>query len=229
MTSISVIIPTYNEEKLIEPTLLSVRSQTIPAKEIIVVDGNSKDNTRKIAKKYAKVINKKSSVPIARNIGAKASKSDLLLFLDADTLLLPNALEMLSQPFNNDGVVITSLPLFPLQMKFKHYVITKIGWEMVPKFFIKYNKPIFCGACIMVKKTAFNEINGFKDMKTNDDIDFVERISKIGKSEFVEDTFALTDMRRFEKNSLYWSIYWVSNWFYYKLRKKGWKDYKKIR
>jgi glycosyltransferase involved in cell wall biosynthesis len=51
---ISVVIPTYNEEKNIEMTLKKMTRQTLPRKdyEIIVVDGDSTDNTRKIARKY---------------------------------------------------------------------------------------------------------------------------------------------------------------------------------
>jgi len=223
--NVSVIVPTYNEEENIETTLLSVKSQTKPPKEIIIVDNFSKDKTVKIAKKYAKVISAKANIAQARNIGASKAKSELLLFLDADTLLLPNAIENLANKFNKKRIVIASLPLYPLQMKFKHYVLTKIGWEFIPKLFTKYSKkPLFCGACIMVRKSAFDKIGGFReDLKSGEDIDFTQRIGKKGRSVFCTDTFALTDMRRFEKNSTYWTIYWVAFFIYYKLKGKGFK------
>jgi glycosyltransferase involved in cell wall biosynthesis len=65
----SVIIPTYNEEKYIENCLRSVRNQKINGKiEIIIVDSNSSDRTREIAKKYAnKVINIKNIPAIQFN------------------------------------------------------------------------------------------------------------------------------------------------------------------
>jgi glycosyltransferase involved in cell wall biosynthesis len=52
---ISVIIPTYQEEKYIEPTLIALSNQTLKREkyEIIISDANSKDNTLKIARKYA--------------------------------------------------------------------------------------------------------------------------------------------------------------------------------
>jgi len=228
--NVSVIIPTYNEEKNIETALLAVRSQTKPPKEILVVDNFSKDKTVKIAKKYAKVIKSKSNIAEARNIGASKTSSKLLLFLDADTLLLPDVIEKLSKEFNKKNVVIASLPLYPLQMKFKHYLLTKIGWEFIPRILNKYKKPIFCGACIMTRKSAFEKIKGFReDLKTGDDIDFTQRISKIGKGAFCTDTFALTNMRRFEKNGTYWTVYWLAFFLYYKLTGKGFKNYKVIR
>ena len=56
MPKISVIIPALNEEKYIRHSLDGLSHQTFKDFEIIVVDSNSKDRTRQIAKKYAKVI-----------------------------------------------------------------------------------------------------------------------------------------------------------------------------
>lgn len=52
-TLVSVIVPTYNEEKYLEETLLNVRSQTYKNIEIIVSDGCSTDRTTGVAKKHA--------------------------------------------------------------------------------------------------------------------------------------------------------------------------------
>lgn len=50
---VSVIIPTYNSARTLETTLKSIKKQTYQNIEIIVVDNNSKDTTKKIAEKYA--------------------------------------------------------------------------------------------------------------------------------------------------------------------------------
>ncbi|MBI4896489.1 MAG: glycosyltransferase, partial [Candidatus Aenigmarchaeota archaeon] len=75
---ISVVIPTYNEEKNIEQCLLNIAHQTIPrhAYEIIVVDGKSKDKTRQIAEKYADkiIIQTSQGVGGARNDGVATAK-----------------------------------------------------------------------------------------------------------------------------------------------------------
>jgi len=88
---VSIIIPTLNEEKYVEKTLLSIKAQTMKLPyEVIVSDGASKDDTLKIAKRYANkiVISKKRSPAIQRNCGAKYSKGSFLIFVDADTCLL---------------------------------------------------------------------------------------------------------------------------------------------
>lgn len=91
---LSVIVPIYNEEKYIAQCLESILMQDYPKTEleVILVDGNSNDRTRKIINKYAlchafiKVIdNPKRIVPVAMNLGIKASKGDVVMRLDAHT------------------------------------------------------------------------------------------------------------------------------------------------
>jgi len=88
---ISVIVPTYNEEKNIERCLKSLENQTIPRNkfEVIIVDGQSKDRTVEIAKKYAdKVIQQKSKgVGGARNDGVEIARGNIIAVTDADSIL----------------------------------------------------------------------------------------------------------------------------------------------
>lgn len=91
-SKVSVIIPTYNEEKYIVSCLDSLFTQTKKPLEIIVVD-DSIDNTYKILKSYIPSDKKiayqvfrtahKGPAP-ARNLGAKEARGDILVFLDAD-------------------------------------------------------------------------------------------------------------------------------------------------
>ena len=88
----SIIIPTYNEEKVIERTLQLLIGLDYPNKEIIVVD-DSKDSTPDIVRKFEK----KGVVLIrpkvrggrceARNIGIRESKGDVVIILNADVFL----------------------------------------------------------------------------------------------------------------------------------------------
>jgi len=90
VTSISVIIPVFNEEQYLGQLLSSIRSQEYPKDmmEIIVVDNGSSDQSKAIAEKTA---NKVISLPYAtvaglRNAGAKRASGGLLAFVDADCL-----------------------------------------------------------------------------------------------------------------------------------------------
>jgi glycosyltransferase involved in cell wall biosynthesis len=94
---ISLVIPAYNEEKYITPTLKTVTiakekyekafNKTV---EVIVVDNDSTDNTGKIAKEYGcKIVNfKKHNIAAVRNAGAKKATGKFIAFVDADSSIL---------------------------------------------------------------------------------------------------------------------------------------------
>ena len=108
MKRISVIVPTLNEEKYLRPTLQSLANQTYQDFELIVKDGVSGDNTVDIAKEYADLVISEKDVSIgdARNQGAKRAKGDVLAFLDADTSLDKNALEIVAEDFSLYDIVL---------------------------------------------------------------------------------------------------------------------------
>ena len=85
---VSVIVPTRNSEKFIGKCLESISKQTYSRIEIIVVDNNSTDRTKEIAKKFTKkVYNKGPERSAQRNYGAKMSKGSFVLFIDSDMVL----------------------------------------------------------------------------------------------------------------------------------------------
>ena len=81
---LSIIIPTYNEEKYLPILLESIKKQSFEDYEIIVADANSTDNTRNIAQEYGCIIVDGGLPAIGRNNGANVAKGDILLFLDSD-------------------------------------------------------------------------------------------------------------------------------------------------
>jgi glycosyltransferase involved in cell wall biosynthesis len=85
----SIIIPTLNEESVIADTILRLKNKLTLEHEIIISDGQSKDNTVEIARKYAdKVVSytgeKRQTIAQGRNDGAKAAVGEFLVFMDAD-------------------------------------------------------------------------------------------------------------------------------------------------
>jgi glycosyltransferase involved in cell wall biosynthesis len=93
---VSVIIPTFNREELIERAVLSVINQTYGSVEIIVVDDGSTDKTRAILRKYpeVKVIQQANQgVSKARNNGIINSKGEYIALLDSDDEWVPTKLE----------------------------------------------------------------------------------------------------------------------------------------
>ncbi len=89
---VSIIIPTVNSGLFLENTFKSIASQTYKNIETIIVDGQSKDNTLSLVKKYkAKVFQFKVNLPkgtfdapYRRNYGVKKSKGEYVYYVDAD-------------------------------------------------------------------------------------------------------------------------------------------------
>ncbi len=90
--TVSVVIPTFNSAATIRRCLDSVRAQTYPPVETIVVDAASDDATPRIAGEYARVVSFDASATNARLHGAEAARGEYVLSLDSDQWLVPEAL-----------------------------------------------------------------------------------------------------------------------------------------
>ena len=114
MTEVSVIIPTYNREKFISECVQSVLAQTLPAREIIIVDDGSTDATYNILRDlgFNSLSTKKTvlryffqqnrGVSSARNSGIKEARSEYIALLDSDDLWLKSKLDRQVSAFQND-------------------------------------------------------------------------------------------------------------------------------
>jgi glycosyltransferase involved in cell wall biosynthesis len=104
---IAVIIPACNASARIEGTIQSVLEQSRLADEIVVVDDGSTDGTADVAARFSPratlVRQKNAGQGRARQRGVEATTAELLLFLDADDLLYPAALEKLSAALDRDA------------------------------------------------------------------------------------------------------------------------------
>jgi len=102
MSRVSVIVPIYNAEKVLEKCIKSILGQTFDDFELILVNDGSKDRSPDICEKYSaqdrriKVIHKQNEGHImARQTGLEATSSEYVTFVDADDWLDSAALEIL--------------------------------------------------------------------------------------------------------------------------------------
>ncbi len=231
MPKISVIIPALNEEKYIRYSMEGLRHQTFKDFETIVVDSNSTDNTRKIARKYAKVVlADRMGAGAARNVGAKAAKGEILVFLDADTKPSKNLLMIYSNTLKK-GFVAATGPIYPLE-KAKREV--KLAYRVASvdliKLSIKIGMPSLIGSNIAVRKDVFDSVHGFNnDYITCEDWDLARRVMKKGKIKFIDDAFVHTSIRRAAAWGIReYALFTFENMIRYYLFKKPNKSYEKI-
>lgn len=128
LPSISLCVTTYNSGKYVEQTLSSVFNQTIPFDEVIVVDDCSSDKTLDIIKKLAlsskiKMFTTKKNFggpSVSRNIGIKNCRTDIISFLDADDLCLPNRCEIIKSTFCKQLGIIAITPSIKMSFLSTH-------------------------------------------------------------------------------------------------------------
>jgi GT2 family glycosyltransferase len=105
--SVSVVIPAYNEEKLIAKCLESIIQTKYPLLEIIVVDDCSTDRTVQAASKYNLTLVKRvhrGGIAAARNDGIKVARSEVVAFVDADCTVELDWLDLLTSHFVDANV-----------------------------------------------------------------------------------------------------------------------------
>ena len=115
---VSVIIPTRNSGKFLDACLSSIKNQTYKNIEIIVVDNNSTDKTKIIAKKYVnklfklqnnRIFANRFSATYQRNLGIKKSTGKIVYYFDADMVMQNDVIKEcvdLIQNHKVDGVII---------------------------------------------------------------------------------------------------------------------------
>jgi glycosyltransferase involved in cell wall biosynthesis len=122
---VSVIIPTYNRKEWLRETINSLARQTYPSDrfEVIVVDDGSTDRTQEItaqalpfALRYFWQSNQGDAA--ARNLGARQSQADILVFLDDDILVEPDFLTYLIRAHDGhqNRIVVGTVDLWPDQI-----------------------------------------------------------------------------------------------------------------
>lgn len=104
--TISVLVPAYNEEKVISNTIEGLIETKYPKKEIIVIDDGSKDKTLQIALQYknrVKVLHKENGGKAsALNYGLNYAKGEIIVVVDADTILGRHSLKEIVKGFSID-------------------------------------------------------------------------------------------------------------------------------
>ena len=186
---ISIVIPTYNEEKNIERCLKALTSQSIPRDkiEIIVVDGDSTDQTREIAAEYAEVVMIQTSEGVggARNDGFKIAKHQIVATTDADCEPKTNWVESILKMFDEDTVAVTGIlkPFDWKDMNWLNILVYRVIFEvanlmlMIMALFGQYH---LCGANSAFNRRTFLEIGGYKPLAYADDVEIFKRIKKKG-------------------------------------------------
>lgn len=195
---LSIIIPTYNEEKTLPTLLRSIKEQDFDDYEVVVADNNSTDTTQEVAQKFGARVVEGGLPGAGRNLGAKAAKGEKLLFLDADVVLPhPRFLSNTVREFDRRAYDIATCRILPLSEKradrLFHWVYNHYSIRTARVF------PHAPGFCIFARRHIHEKINGFdEDIKLAEDHDYTQRAVQYGNFGFLSESIPVS-VRRFDK------------------------------
>ncbi len=210
--TVSVIVPTLNEEQSIGRTLeaLTHAGGNI---EVIVVDGGSNDSTTEIARRWgARVIPSARGRGIQMHNGARVAQGQMLLFLHADTTVPLNAIERITEVLARDTAAVGGN--FDIRFDGGSRAARLMTWlyPKLEKIGLSYGD-----SGIFVRATVYAEIGGFNPFPIFEDANLVSRLKRRGRMVHLP-VAVVTSSRRFEGRSFAltfarWSImqglYWV--------------------
>lgn len=185
---VSVIITTKNEEKHIENCLRSIKSQTYLSRgseatlrdfqnsiEVIVVDNNSTDRTKEIAKKYTpNVFNFGPERSAQRNFGMlKKAKGEYMMYLDADMILSPTVIEKSVKMLEEDKFAALYIP---------EVILGNSYFSQVRRFERSFYDGTAIDCVRIIRTSVFTKLNGFDESLIGpEDWDLDKRIRNEGK------------------------------------------------
>lgn len=175
--TVSVIIPAYNEEGVIEGCLRSCLNQTVPFKEIIVVNNMSTDRTEEIVRSLQEEYpiiqlmqqNEAQGLLPTRDMGLNAATADILGRIDADATLSENWVEAVQEAFLDDAIAATSGPVL-----YRDMPLQKVGLKMDEKirgivFRMAKDYRFLFGTNMAIRRSAWYQIRDLIVPDPNDE------------------------------------------------------------
>lgn len=219
MPSISVIIPAFNEADYITETLNRLaaaerflKTTVDTTVQIIVVDNASSDRTAELAQSAGSNIVHETEHNIARvrNAGATIAANDVLIFLDADTLVPPELLIRITREMADPICVGGAVDCLHHSNNLIVRAYLKF-WRM-----LGFVGGMAQGGCQFCRRNVFQELNGYDETwYMGEDVDFYWRLKRLARRRGLE-TFLIRDLqvipssRRWDRWSLWRILIWTN-------------------
>jgi glycosyltransferase involved in cell wall biosynthesis len=181
---ISIIIPAFNEERLLAASLAAIRTAAAVfaghgwAHELIVCDNNSTDRTAEIARAAGALVvfEPINQIARARNTGATAASGDWLLFIDADSHPDPALIAEVVDQIESGHVLSGGVTIRMDNVQWKARMATLL-WNLVSR-----SGKLVAGSFIFVEAAAFRQIGGFShDWFAAEELELCQRLKKLAR------------------------------------------------
>jgi len=196
----SIIVPTYQERQFLADCLQSLLHQEYRREdfEVIVSDARSTDGTIDIAHQFADrtLVDDRKGIAYGRNVGARAAKGDVLIFVDADAQLAPDFLAQCRNVFSDSAIAgMTGIACASdggILQRFVYHMT-----YLLVRIFSWFGVSLFPGICVAYRRKRFLEIGGFReDFGIVEDLDLSNRIARQGKCVVNKEARAFVSTRR---------------------------------
>jgi biofilm PGA synthesis N-glycosyltransferase PgaC len=179
-TGLTVIVPAYNEASSIADTIKSIQNQTLPVDEIIVIDDCSSDNTAEIAGRCGATVLRPAvntgSKAGAQNFALSTVRTPLVMAIDADTTLAPDAIEKLTPAINDPSIAAACGFVLPRYVKtiwergrYIEYLFAFTFYKPIQDY---YGKPLISSGCFSIYKTdVLKAAGGWQTRTMAEDMD----------------------------------------------------------
>jgi len=208
---VSVIIPAHNEQDYIRRTLEALRRQTFRSLEVIVVCNGCDDGTAQVTRELSDqlIVMPERGLSRARNLGGHAARGKILVFLDADTLLEPHALETIVERFTPEYAAGTLKGSPDIQRPWYRLMYLIKNSQHRLRLHEGSSGVILCWREHFIATGGFDEA-----LHVTENSDLIKRLRFFGKYAFIADTKVTTSMRRYENAGAAKMVYlWVKLWF----------------
>ena len=184
MLKISIVIPAFNEERLLAESLACINKSRAAferagfASELIVCDNNSTDRTAEIARAASAtvVFEPVNQIGRARNTGAAAASGEWLLFVDADSHPSPELFAEVAQQIR-DGNILAGGCVIRLHGNHRAAALMTALWNWVSR-----TRRLLAGSFIFVETAAFRKIGGFNtEFFAGEELDLAKRLHKLAR------------------------------------------------
>lgn len=172
--SVSVIIPTLNEESCLAATLRQLRQER--PLEIIVVDGGSSDATCSQAAAADQFVHSDPGRAVQMNRGAAHAAGDVLLFLHADCTLEAGALEEAAALLGERSV---AAGCFRMTVEARGPLYRSIDWCASAR--VRLTGLAYGDQGLFLRRTLFEELGGFPEMRLMEDLFFSRTLRSRGR------------------------------------------------
>jgi cellulose synthase/poly-beta-1,6-N-acetylglucosamine synthase-like glycosyltransferase len=187
---LTVIVPAYNEAETVGETVRSLRDQTCPPAEIIVVDDCSSDDTAAVAEAAGAMV-----LRPPENTGSKAGaqtfalgsvRTELVMAVDADTTLASDAIELLLESFEDPEVAAACGSVVPRRVRTVwergRYVEYLFAFGFYKRIQEHYGKPLIASGCFSAYRTdELRAMGGWSTRTMAEDMDLTWTIYARGQ------------------------------------------------